>query len=57
MSGKAAIPNYIFWRQFPWLILEGIKLIIEVSKRQINKIYYKFFKKEKILLIKMKIYF
>ena len=36
LSGKAAIPNYIFWRQFPWLVLEGIKLIIEISKRQIN---------------------
>ena len=47
LSGKAAIPNYIFWRQFPWLVLEGIKLIIEISKRQINKIYFKVFKRKK----------
>ena len=47
LSGKSAIPNYIFWRQFPWLVLEGIKLIIEISKRQINKIYYKIFVRKK----------
>lgn len=42
LKGKSAIPNYIFWRQFPWLVIEGIKLIIEINKRQINKVY-KFF--------------
>jgi hypothetical protein len=48
LNGKAAIPHYIFWRQFPWLVLEGISLIIEITKRQINKIYLKFFYKKKI---------
>jgi len=48
LNGKAAIPHYIFWRQFPWLVLEGISLITEITKRQINKIYLKFFYKKKI---------
>ena len=47
LNGKSAIPNYIFWRQFPWLVIEGIKLIIEVYKRQIGKIY-KFFYNKKV---------
>ena len=46
LNGKAAIPHYIFWRRFPWLVLEGIKLIIEIYKRQINKFYKKFFYKK-----------
>ena len=37
LNGKAAIPNYIFWRRFPWLVIEGVKLIIEVYKRNIKK--------------------
>lgn len=47
LSGRAAIPNYLFWRQFPWLVIEGIKLIIEISKRQIKKLYIKLFYKKK----------
>ena len=46
LNGKAAIPNYIFWRRFPWLVIEGIKLIIEIYKRQINKLYRRFFYKK-----------
>ena len=42
IRGKAAIPNYIFWRRFPWLVIEGIKLIIEIYKRNIKKIYNRF---------------
>ena len=35
LEGKAAIPNYIFWRQFPFLVLEGIYFI----KDNINKFF------------------
>ena len=46
LHGKPAIPNYIFWRQFPWLVIEGINLIIEIFKSQINRIHKKFFYKK-----------
>ena len=43
LRGKYAVPNFIFWRQFPMLVIEGAKLIIEIINRQINKFYIKFF--------------
>ena len=46
LSGKAAIPNYIFWRRFPWLVLEGLKLIIEIYKRQTKKVCNMFFNRK-----------
>ena len=36
LKGKAAIPNYIFWRQFPFLVLEGISFIKTNIKNSLN---------------------
>ena len=36
LEGKAAIPNYIFWRQFPFLVLEGIFLIKDYISKFFN---------------------
>ena len=41
LEGKAAIPNYIFWRQFPFLILEGIFFIKDNLYIVINKLFNK----------------
>ena len=52
LSGRAAIPHYLFWWQFPWLVIEGIKLIIEIYKRLFKKLYIKLFYKKKNYYIK-----
>ena len=36
LEGKAAIPNYIFWRQFPFLVLEGIYFIKDYINKFLN---------------------
>jgi hypothetical protein len=36
LEGKAAIPNYIFWRQFPFLVIEGIFLIKDYISKFFN---------------------
>jgi centromeric protein E len=36
LKGKAAIPNYIFWSQFPFLVLEGISFIKDNINNFIN---------------------
>lgn len=43
LKGKAAIPNYIFWRRFPLLVLEGILYI----KNNINNFINICFNKNK----------
>jgi centromeric protein E len=40
-EGKAAIPNYIFWRQFPLLIIEGIFYIKDNMFIILNKLFNK----------------
>ena len=37
LKGKAAIPNYIFWRRFPFLVLEGIFFIKEKLNKYLNR--------------------
>ena len=39
LKGKAAIPNYIFWSQFPFLVLEGFYFIKENINNLINKCF------------------
>jgi len=36
LEGKSAIPNYIFWRQFPFLVLEGIYFIKDYINKFLN---------------------
>ena len=36
LEGKAAIPNYIFWKQFPFLVLEGIYFIKDYISKFLN---------------------
>ena len=47
LRGKAAIPNYIFWRQYPYLIKEGIYYLKDIIKIAINKILNKCINKNK----------
>ena len=37
LQGKAAIPNYIFWRQFPYLVLEGLFYIKDILNYYFTK--------------------
>ena len=41
LKGKAAIPNYIFWRQFPFLVLEGIFFLKENINNYIKNCFNK----------------